>query len=1437
MKKNLLPVALAVILFIAVKIGYLHFSVKQPVIKSLSKVVDEQKESSQKLRFIEEAFKQEFARTKDPGTNTVPRERLLQAADEVKQYMNRRTNLAISGISWQERGPSNIAGRTRALIFDKRDATNNTLFSGGVAGGLWKCTTLGGTPSWIKLNDMLENIAISCIIQDPNNLNTLYAGTGETWGNADAMRGLGIWKSTDGGTSWLQLSSTNNASFYYTQKIIINNLGNVFAATSSGLKKSTDGGTNWVNVLSGNIADMEIAANNDLYASSFFGRVYKSTAANAGALGSWTNISPAGAFKNIEIATAPSDAQKVYLLCEGPTSNNCDNIFRSDNGGSSWVSGTVPTITDQGSNSIFTRGQAWYDLIAAVDPNAPNTVVIGGIDALRSTDGGLTWKQVTTWSLAGTSGYNAIVHADHHATVFAPGSSSRMVWGTDGGVYLTDNVDVAGTAKPTVAAKNDGYNITQFYCGAIHPTAGTNYFLAGAQDNGSQQFSGAGILSTIEVSGGDGAFCHIDKLDPTRQFTSYVYCSYYRSINSGASFISRTNDQTRGSFINPTDYDPVTQLLYGDGTTVSTGAGGSYSRWNTTNMNTLSFIAVTQFGTASVTNTYVSPNTANRVYFGLNNGSVVYVDGADAGTATKTGTVLKTGIGSVSGIAIEPTNESHVLVTYSNYGVQSVWETTNAGTTWTNIEGNLPDMPVRWVVFNPANATQALLATELGVWTTSSLNGINTNWTPTNGGLANTRVDVLKVRTSDNTILAATHGRGVFTTTLLNVTLPTTNFKAIKNTIGEAGNVATSCGLSYRDIPVTMEISNAPAANVTVTIAVSPTSTATQGQDYTLSTNTLTFTAGTTTPQTFNIRVLDDYNTEGTESVVLNYSITSGGSAAIKGSTFQSYQLDITDNDNAPNGPYTGLFSSGPFTTNLGASSPLQATQSDKKIQYLYHASELLANGLKAGPVISFNFSVNSKGSNVPYNGFTIKIAQTALADLSAGFVSPAPAFNTIYSAVYNPVMGENEFPITGFTWDGTSNILFEYCYDNSVLGTADDILNGEQTAYTSQAKNASTTTSNAGCSFTTATATNLFRPVLVFSQTVAATGVETALSSTKQAAIGPLETVSFFDAGGNIIATVKNLDNWDYGCTTITIDRVGTSAIAFWNNNTANYVASKTVTIIPTNNNASGNIQVTLYYTAAEKAGWEGVTGQSWGSVGMVKVKNAQIQNVTPANPMSASVNIGSVSANNTLGANYAVTGDFATGFSGFGVGIAGSALPVTWLSFTGVVSNNHSILSWSTSSETNSKNFDVEKSTNGIFYYPIGTVNAAGFSSTVHHYSFTDAELTTVVQYYRIRQNDLNGHFSYSNIVVLQGKPTAVTISPNPFKDNIIINFTQTANGNAEAILFDAAGKQLMRMQARLNGTVWDIDLKNIPLSSGTYLLKITVNGKATTYKIIKK
>ena len=1385
---------------------------------------------------IEQEFLQEYNRTKDPVTGTVPRERLLQANEQVKAFYARES--AITGINWVEQGPTNVGGRTRAILFDANDATHNTLFAGGVSGGIWKCTNLSAaTPTWTKVSDVLDNIAISCIVQDPTTPSNLYFGTGEIWGNVDALRGLGIWKSSDGGATWNHIASTGSSQFTYVQNIVITSYA-IFAATGSGLQKSTDGGNTWTTVLVNSISDLQLAANGDLYASNFLGNIYKSTSGQQGASGTWTNLSLPGTHQRLKLAAAPSDANKLYVICQGAGSQEVDAIYRTDDGGATWNTCALPTVTDQGSSSTFARGQAWYDLSAAVDPNSANTVIIGAIDALRSTDGGATWNQITCWALPVTN-FTLTVHSDQHIIVFSPGSSAIAVWGCDGGIYYTGNVNVTpNTTKPTFKAINTGYDVTQFYCGDFNPTSGSYYFLAGAQDNGTQKFSGgsSSLQSTTSATGGDGAFCHIDQTTPANQIASYVYSVYYLSTNTGASFSTKINDQAHGTFINPSDYDPATKVMYSDYTTVSTGAGGSFARWLTTG-STNTGVSVPNFSGASVTNVYCSPNVAKRVYFGLSNGSVVYVNNANAATNGTASTIIRTGVGSVSGIAIEPGNENHVLVTYSNYGVTSVWETTDGGTTWTSVEGNLPDMPVRWVIFNPNNADQALLATELGVWSTDNLNGTSTLWAPTNAGLANTRVDMLKVRASDKTILAVTHGRGLFTTTLTNIVLPSVYFEKSAISVAENGGTTGACSLGTTSVPVNLYLTSAAASDVTVQVSAAANSTATNGTDYVFATNTATFPAGTTGPQTIYLTVKDDNSYEGNEFINLNYTITAGGTAATTGNTLQSCQVEIVDNETPANTAYVNTVNSGTQTATLGGSSPVDGTQTDKKCQYLYSASDLSAAGLKAGSITAMSFTVTTKASSTPFKGFTILMGPTAATDLSAGFATSG-AWTTVTSGDYSTVYGINQFTIPGgYTWDGTSNILIQFCFDNSTTSSSYDVTTGEGTSYVSQAKKASTTASDAGCSYTTATAVNVYRPVITFTQTIPQTTVATALNSTDQAAMGPNATVYYYDASGEVMASIQNNLSFDYGCTTVTIDRAGTGATAFTDNTTADYLLNKTFHVVPTTNNPSGQYTITLYYTAAEKAGWEAATGNSWSNVLLIKTPNP-ISLATPANPTGAGTIEYVTPVRGTFGTDYTLSYTFNDGFSGFGAGIPQSALAQSLLDFSGLAQGNTVSLGWTTSFEQNTRYYTVERSADGYHYDSIGTLPAQVTTFSRNNYHFTDPQPGTS-NYYRLEIVNGDGRITYSKVVQvdISGLLQRMSVLDNPFSSVIRVSFAQPVQSNARINLYDATGRLLLSKTFVKPVGILALDVSKINLAKGSYLIQCEADRKVYNKNVIKR
>ncbi|MCS7027642.1 MAG: T9SS type A sorting domain-containing protein [Bacteroidia bacterium] len=696
------------------------------------------------------AILQDFEMTKDPALGYVPTERLYQAylyAEQLRKNPVAKT--AGIPMNWTERGPKNVAGRTRTIMIDPNDPTKKTVFTAGVNGGIWKTTDITATnPIWTPINDFMTNLAVTTLAYDPTNPNVMYAGTGEGYFNSDAARGAGIFKSTNGGNTWTQLSSTNNPFFYYVNKVFVSSAGTLFAATNQGLRRSTDGGNTWTTVSTIRCFDIEQASNGHLYAG-HNGVIRKSTDDGV----TWTNLTTPTTFSRVELACAASDANYVYALCE--EDNAVKAILKTTNGGTSWTSLPEPNDADPGiPDTDFSRGQAWYDLSIAVSNTNRDLLFVGGIDLFRSTNGGNSWQQVSHWY--GGFGYQE-VHADQHFAIFEPGSGTTVYFATDGGIYRCTN---ATASMPTIVQRNNTYNVTQFYACAIHPNAGSNHFLAGSQDNGSQRFSSPGMNSTVEVTGGDGGYCHIDQNQPQYQWTSYVNNNYFRSTNGGNTFSSVTlSNNTGASFINPTDYDDVANIMY------CSNSNGNFVRWtNPQSGSTHTVVTVSAFGGGDVTHINANTNTPNRVFFGLNNGRVVRVDNAHTGTSL-TGVNIKGAsmpTTSVSCIAVQKGDDNHLLVTYSSYGVNSVWETKDGGVTWTSVEGNLPDIPVRWAIFNPHNPDQAVLATELGVWTTSDLNGTATVWVPTNSGLANTRVTMLQIRDSDKMVIASTHGRGLF---------------------------------------------------------------------------------------------------------------------------------------------------------------------------------------------------------------------------------------------------------------------------------------------------------------------------------------------------------------------------------------------------------------------------------------------------------------------------------------------------------------------------------------------------------------------------------------------------------------------------------------------------------------------------------------------------
>lgn len=702
---------------------------------------------------IREALEQNFEMTKDLSLGYPPYERIIEAYKviEEKELEQQLRKDAGGDIRWQERGPYAVGGRTRTILIDANDPTGETVFSAGVAGGLWKTSSISANPpGWEIINDDFENMAICAIAQDPNDPQIMYFGTGEGFPNIDAVRGAGIWKSVDGGDSWERLASTTvGGNFRYIQRMLCHPNGNVFALTrDGGLMRSTNGGANWQAVFTAGVGgsnafnDIELAPDGTIYIAGG----YRNNSASIwtspdGSPGSFTEIMDGFSSANhsrIEIALAPTEPPTLYAVAA--IGGVASEFYFSPSGGANWIQRSLPNI-DPG-------GQSWYDLLIEVSPFDPQRVIIGAVRLSMTENGGVSWTDVTR------------IHVDQHYAIWSDDPNVCYI-GNDGGIYRTTNASqpAAGLQFENL---NQRYNVTQFYACDLSPEIYSNDFIAGSQDNNTIRFNEPGISNTRSVIGGDGMFCHIDQDDPNIWIGSSQFANYQVSLDGGQTFSQPSGfPGGNGSFINRSDYDWRSNVLYWE------SGSGVLSRWNV-DTNQGGAIPLLNNGAFTPTAITASPNIDNRIYVANGSGRVYYIDNANEANPMEMVQISgSVGLGgTINCIEIEKGNEDHILIAISNFGSSMVRETRDGGETWLFSRGDLPDQPVRWALFDPTDATKAFIATETGVWSTEFLDGTNTIWDP-HVEFPNVRTDMLQYRESDNLIIAGTHGRGLWSTDAL----------------------------------------------------------------------------------------------------------------------------------------------------------------------------------------------------------------------------------------------------------------------------------------------------------------------------------------------------------------------------------------------------------------------------------------------------------------------------------------------------------------------------------------------------------------------------------------------------------------------------------------------------------------------------------------------
>jgi len=757
--------------------------------------------------FPDMASLQNHIMTLDPALGYVPLDRLKEAI-KVSHPMVKSEDF--TGMEWTSI-PAVTGGRTRAVMFDPNDSLHRKLWAGAVTGGLWYNDNFFDTnSSWHPVSDLWPGMAISCITSDHLDPGTFYVGTGEPQTAMKIYRessgiGFGIFRSRDGGDSWEQIPSTDH--FRYISDIAIKVEGDrsvIYAgvvsgfyqgeqhqsAPSDGLFRSDDEGETWTQVLPSIQgvftpylpSDIEITSNGRIFVGTMPDKNREGGAtlfySDSGMKDTWVKnneyamlIQQSPTFNipgRVVLTSCLSDPDRIYGAIAAGSAGVVPEfdeyygayIIRSDDKGISWSSCNLPDDLPPGFENY--ANIAWHAMTIGVDPNNPDQVFAGGLNVHKSTDGGVSWTRICMGNL-NPSSWNKFVHVDEHTIVFQPGSSDVMVTTNDGGVFYSSDVN---QAEPSFMEINRDYNTLQFYTCTIGPDPLVNHYLGGTQDDGTLYYSGLPFSMNSMVAGGDGSFCCFDQNLNRPLIVSAFYNSYF--FFPEGEITPYPDFKWTGIFINPADYDYLNNTLFANAVTYDKSYPGSIviisgipdqpagqiAELNTGNEIPFSTLKVSPFSQKGNTTLFLGTQSGKcyRADHLQTNPEIADIGGAQFPEAN------------ISSIDIGKSDQE-ILVTVSNYGVASVWLSMDGGNTWANKEGTLPDIPVRWGIFHPGNTRQVMLATELGVWVTEDILAPDISWNQCVNGLPNVRTDMVSIRRSDNKVLAATHGRGLFTTT------------------------------------------------------------------------------------------------------------------------------------------------------------------------------------------------------------------------------------------------------------------------------------------------------------------------------------------------------------------------------------------------------------------------------------------------------------------------------------------------------------------------------------------------------------------------------------------------------------------------------------------------------------------------------------------------
>jgi photosystem II stability/assembly factor-like uncharacterized protein len=699
------------------KLNLIGFVVLSIVLASCSRSVKKSNEGNLP------GYYEQWLYMKTNGTNILP---------EMSQYnwdiasSKRSTSDALLNV--YEFGPRNVGGRIRAIVADYSNP--NHLIVGGASGGVFVSDNNGA--SWRAINDQALSPSVTYMDQNPFQPNVIYYCTGEASGNSADLIGAGVFKSTDGGNTFEQLSSTNRSEFQmcWSVKCSPKDTNTLFVATNSnGLWRSTDAGETFVKVMNtgSQMNDLEVFPDGSVMITLKGAGVYRSSTGDANSFSKVTSIS-SGSTARGELAYCKNAPNVVYAAISGPD-NSYNGVlsafYKSSDGGKTFVLKTNP-------NGKVNFGFTWYCMTMAVNPLDSNDIYIGSVDAGYSYNGGASWT---------TAEYS---HSDHHMAT--TGSNNLLYVGNDGGLsyYSWNNF-----ANYTLL--NNGLNITQFYHGAVSNVQ--KYVFGGTQDNGTKE-SRNGSQTFTSIYGGDGGYSFYH---PTEQNSRYYATQNGAVYLNGKNIANAIPTSDAKWFIHPYAVSPTIGelVLYPSNT---------YLYFSSDEGN--SFKSLGKLTTGRLFCAEFSAGENPSVFAGGSN-SLVAVDSVMNATPKykdlrlSMPTYVRSSF--IGSIKVLPGFRDKIYLALNNIADSGrLWKVSNVFGTpvFTNISRNLPrGLPVNWVECDPFNPENVIFAgTDYGLYITED--GGET-WVK-DTRLPSTVISCIKVHNNKKDIYFFTHGRGIF---------------------------------------------------------------------------------------------------------------------------------------------------------------------------------------------------------------------------------------------------------------------------------------------------------------------------------------------------------------------------------------------------------------------------------------------------------------------------------------------------------------------------------------------------------------------------------------------------------------------------------------------------------------------------------------------------